>query len=295
MTLFKGLEAIVKQDYPLGAATTYRVGGQAEYFVTPRTEDELRDVLARCDKAGLEVRAFGRGSNILVRDGGVKGVVVQLDPDGFGHITVEEDLIRAGAAAPLVRLVAEAARSGLSGLECLVGIPGSVGGALRMNAGGAFGDIGQVVERVKVMDARGQSFHREREDLAFGYRSSNIAARFILDCELRLVPLAVKTIDKQMKKIWIAKKNSQPMNAASAGCVFKNPRGLAAGLLIDQAGMKGAFEGGALVSRKHANYIIIKDKVAATAADVEALIDRVRKAVEERFKVALELEIQIWG
>ena len=102
-------------------------------------------------------------------------------------------------------------------------------------------------------------------------------------------------IDKQMKKIWIAKKNSQPMNAASAGCVFKNPRGLAAGLLIDQAGMKGAAEGGAVVSRKHANYIIIKDKEAAKAADVQALIDRVRKAVEERFKVTLELEIQIWG
>jgi UDP-N-acetylmuramate dehydrogenase len=191
--------------------------------------------------------------------------------------------------------VAEAARNGLSGIECLVGIPGSVGGAIRMNAGGASGDIGQVVERVKVMDARGQSFHREREDLAFGYRTSNIAARFILETELRLMPLPVRTIDRRMKKIWIVKKNSQPMNAASAGCVFKNTRGLAAGMLIDQAGMKGLGVGGAVVSRKHANYIIIKDKDKARAADIEELIDRVRKAVDERFKVKLELEIQIWG
>jgi UDP-N-acetylmuramate dehydrogenase len=295
MTLFKGLDAIVQKDYPLGAATTYRVGGNAEYFISPRTEDELREVLAQCDKAGLEVRAFGRGSNILVRDGGVRGAVVQLDPEGFGKIEVEEDLVRVGAAMPLGKLVAQAARSGLSGIECLVGIPGSVGGAIRMNAGGAFGDIGQTVERVKVMDARGQSFYREREDLAFAYRTSNIAARFILEAELRLMPLGVKAIDKQMKKIWIAKKNSQPMNAASAGCVFKNPRGLSAGLMIDQADLKGVNVGGAVVSRKHANYIIIKEKESAKAADVEALIDQVRKAVEDRFKVVLELEIQIWG
>jgi UDP-N-acetylmuramate dehydrogenase len=295
MTVFKGLEAIVQQDYPLGAATTYRVGGKADYFVTPRSEDELRDVLQRCDKAGLEVRAFGRGSNILVRDGGVRGAVVQLDPEGFGRIIVEEDLLRAGAAAPLGKVVAEAARHGLSGVECLVGIPGSVGGAIRMNAGGAFGDIGQTTERVKVMDSQGQSFYREREDLAFGYRTSNIAVRFILEGELRLIPHNAKAIEQQMKKIWIAKKNSQPMNAASAGCVFRNPRGVSAGLLIDQTGLKGASVGGALVSRKHANYIVIRDKDKAKAANVEELIDRVRKAVEERFKIALELEIQIWG
>ena len=113
--------------------------------------------------------------------------------------------------------MAEAARSGLSGIECLVGIPGSVGGALRMNSGGAFGDIGQVVERVKVMDKPGPAVHHEREDLVFGYRTSNITDRFILEAELRLVPHQVKAIDRQMKKIWIAKKNSQPMNAASAG------------------------------------------------------------------------------
>ena len=294
MTVFKGLDDIVQRDFPLGRMTTFRVGGPAEYLVRPRTEEELRDVLARCTQEGLEMRVFGRGSNILVKDEGVKGAVIQLDEEAFGRIAIEEDLLRAGAAAPLRKVVAAAARQGLSGVECLVGIPGTVGGGVRMNAGGSFGDIGQTVERVKVMSGDGQTFYREREDMAFGYRTSNISARFVLDVELRLMPDGVKAIKDRIKKIWIIKKNTQPMSAASAGCTFKNPRGLAAGLLIDQAGLKGFSIGGAAVSRKHANYIIVKDPEHTKAADVEALIDHVRKVVKERFDVYLELEIEIW-
>jgi UDP-N-acetylmuramate dehydrogenase len=294
MTIFKGLESIVQRNCPLGQMTTFRVGGPAEYLIRPRTEDEVRDVLARCAKEGLEVRVFGRGSNILVKDEGVKGAVIQLDEEAFGRIAIEEDLLRAGAAATLGRIVAAAARQGLSGVECLVGIPGTVGGAVRMNAGGTFGDIGQTVERVKVMSADGQTFYREREDMAFGYRTSNVSARFILSVELRLMPDSAKAIKDRIKKVWIIKKNTQPMAAASAGCTFKNPRGLAAGLLIDQAGLKGFSIGGAAVSRKHANYVIAKDPGHTKAADVEAVIDHVRKVVKERFDVYLELEIEIW-
>lgn len=294
MTIFKGLESIVQRNYPLGRMTTFRVGGPAEYFLRPRTEDEVRRVLARCAKEGLEVRVFGRGSNILVKDEGVKGAVIQLDEEAFGRIVIEEDLLRAGAAATLGRIVAAAARQGLAGVECLVGIPGTVGGAVRMNAGGTFGDIGQTVERVKVMSADGQTFYREREDMAFGYRTSNVSARFILSVELRLMPDSAKAIKDRIKKVWIIKKNTQPMAAASAGCTFKNPRGLAAGLLIDQAGLKGFAIGGAAVSRKHANYIIAKDPEHTKAADVEAVIQHVRKVVKDRFDVYLELEIEIW-
>jgi UDP-N-acetylmuramate dehydrogenase len=294
MTLFKGLEEIVQRDFPLGKMTTFGVGGQAEYFIQPRSEDELRDVLERCRKAGLEIRVVGRGSNILVRDEGVKGAVIQLDDEPFGRVAFEDDLCRAGAAAPLPKVVGAAARQGLAGIECLVGIPGSVGGAVRMNAGGAFGDIGQTVERVKVMSGDGQTFYREREDLAFGYRRSNIAARFVLEVELRLMPDGIRAIKDRLKKIWIIRKNTQPMSAASAGCIFKNPRQVSAGLLIDQAGLKGTAVGGAVVSRKHANYIVVKDPEQATAADVEALIDLVRKTVNERSQVSLELEIEIW-
>ena len=294
MTTFKGLETIVQRDFPLGPMTTFGIGGKAEYFVRPRTEDELRETIERCAKQKLAVHAIGRGSNVLVGDEGVTGAVIQLDPKAFGVIAIEEDLLRAGAAAPLANVVAEAARNSLSGVECLVGIPGSVGGGVRMNAGGTYGDIGQTVERVKVMDAHGETFHREREDLAFGYRTSNVSARFILEAELRLLADSVSAINKRMKKVWISKKNSQPMSAATAGCAFKNPRGLSAGLLIDQAGLKGTTVGGAAVSRKHANFIIVKDKKKAKASDVLALIEQVRKAVKERFDVYLELEIEIW-
>ncbi len=294
MKIFKGLEAITQEGYSLAPLTTFGVGGPAEYFLRPRTEDELQDVLCRAEAAALPVRALGRGSNILVRDEGVKGAVVQLDPEAFGRIAVEEDLVRAGAAAALQDVVRTAAREGLSGVECLVGIPGSVGGAVRMNAGGAFGDMGQTVERVKVIDVHGNAFWREKDDLAFGYRTSNISARFVLEAELRLMPDDKKAILDRMKKMWIAKRNSQPLNRASAGCVFKNPRGMAAGLLIDEAGLKGATVGGAMVSRKHANYIVVKDKAAVTAADILALIELIQKTVKERADVYLEPEIQIW-
>jgi len=294
MTIFKGLEDIVQKDFPLGPMTTFGVGGKARYFVRPRTDDQLRETIERCAEKKLDVHAIGRGSNVLVRDEGVKGAVIQLDAKAFGRITIEEDLLRAGAAAPLPKMVAEAARHSLSGLECLVGIPGTAGGGVRTNAGGAYGDIGQTVERIRVMDAHGETFYREREDLAFGYRTSNVSARFVLDVELRLLRDSVSAINKRMKKIWIAKKNSQPMSAATAGCVFKNPRGLAAGLLIDQAGLKGTAVGGAAVSRKHANYIVVRDRKKTKAADVLALIELVRKAVKDRFDVYLELEIEVW-
>ena len=294
MKIFKGLEEVVEKDFPLGKMTTFGVGGSAEYFIRPRGEEELADVLARCNKAGIEVRAVGRGSNLLVKDEGVSGAVIQLDRKGFGEISIEADLLRAGAAAPLSAVVRQAARAHLSGVECLVGIPGTVGGGVRMNAGGTFGDIGQTVERVKVMDVHGQAFYRERDDLAFAYRSSNISARFILEAALRLMPDSERAILTQMKKIWIARKNTQPTSAASAGCIFKNSRGMSAGALIDQAGMKGESVKGAVVSRKHANYIVVKDKKKTKAAEVLALIDKVRKAVKERFDVYLELEIQVW-
>jgi UDP-N-acetylmuramate dehydrogenase len=293
MKLFKGFEEIVEKDKPLAPMTTFRMGGPADYLVTPRNEEQLRGVLERVAQTDLPIRVLGNGSNVLIADEGVRAVVVQLCPKGFGGLTVTEDLVRAGASLSLASLVRGAAQALLTGLEPLVGIPGWVGGAVRMNAGGKFGDIGQVVERVKVMDTKGQTFYRERDDLAFGYRTSNISARFILEAELRLTPDTERRISHFMKEVWITKKNSQPMANRSAGCVFKNPRGLSAGALIDQAGLKGAKVGGASVSRKHANYIVAaKD---CTAKDVRDLIDLVRRTVHERTETYLELELEVWA
>ncbi|MDP6380553.1 MAG: UDP-N-acetylmuramate dehydrogenase, partial [Phycisphaerae bacterium] len=226
-------------------------------------------------------------------DDGVKGAVVQLAPQNFRKITIEEDLVRAGAAAMLNKVISAAARAHLGGLGCLVGIPGTVGGAVKMNAGGAFGDIGQSVERVKVMDTYGHTFYRERDGLAFGYRASNISARFILDVELRLAPDTERAIIQRMKQIWIARKNTQPVTYGSAGCIFKNPRGMSAGALIDQSGLKGTKVGKAMVSRKHANYIVVQGR--GKAGHVRELIETIREKVYERFGTYLELEIEVWS
>ncbi|HOI54029.1 MAG TPA: UDP-N-acetylmuramate dehydrogenase [Phycisphaerae bacterium] len=292
MKLFKGFEEIVEKDKPLASLTTFRLGGPADYFIVPQNEDQLRGVLERAAQTDLPIRVLGNGSNVLVSDEGVRGVVIQLSPKGFGGLSVTEALVRAGASLSLAGLVRGAAEAHLSGLEPLVGIPGWVGGAVRMNAGGKFGDIGQVVERVKVMDTKGQSFYRERDDLAFGYRTSNISARFVLEAELRLTADSERRISHLMKEVWITKKNSQPMANRSAGCVFKNPRGLSAGALIDQVGLKGTRVGGASVSRKHANYIVAGKE--CTAKDVRDLIELVRKKVHERTETFLELELEVW-
>jgi len=292
MDIFQGCDEILEKDKPLAPLTTFDIGGPAECFLAPRSEEELKDVLERCAKAELPIHVLGAGSNILVPDEGVKGAVIQLDARGFGGFAVEEDRLRAGASLPLMKLVRGAAEAHLSGAEALVGIPGWVGGAVKMNAGGAFGDIGQTVERVKVMSALGELFYREKDDLAFGYRTSNVSARFILEVDLRLMEDDEKSILKRTKEVWFHKKNTQPVASRSAGCIFRNPRGMSAGALIDQAGLKGAKVGGAAVSRKHANYIVAGQ--ACSARDVRELIDLVRGRVHERFDVYLELEIDIW-
>ena len=161
-----------------------------------------------------------------------------------------------------------------------------------MNAGGAFGDIGNIVESVTVMTDTGEVFTRRREDLAFAYRSTNITSKFILDAELRLVEDDPHRVLKQVKQIWIYKKNTQPLGYGSAGCVFKNPRGLSAGALIDRAGLKGKAVGGAHVSYKHANFILADN--GSTASDVLKLINIIRETVYKKHEVYLELELEVW-
>jgi UDP-N-acetylmuramate dehydrogenase len=181
---------------------------------------------------------------------------------------------------------------GLSGVESLTGIPGSLGGAVRMNAGSRFGDIGAAVEAVTLMDIHGNVYEKRKPELIFDYRSANIRARFILNAQLRLVEADPERIMRTVKESWIYKKNSQPLNTRNCGCVFKNPPGASAGALIDRAGLKGLQVGGAVVSDKHANFIVAKD--GCTSRDVLRLIDTIKQKVREQFDVELELEIEVW-
>jgi UDP-N-acetylmuramate dehydrogenase len=180
----------------------------------------------------------------------------------------------------------------LGGIEALTGIPGSIGGAVRMNAGGNFGDIGASIDTVTLMDDEGNLFERSKPDLVFDYRRVNISARMILAARMELTEAEPEAILRTVKEIWIYKKNSQPLNTRNAGCVFKNPRGLSAGAMIDRSGLKGAQVGGSKVSDKHANFIIAEE--GCTSQDVLDLIELVKKRVREEFGIELELELEIW-
>ena len=192
----------------------------------------------------------------------------------------------------LSTLIAESVRSGLAGLETLAGIPGTVGGALHGNAGGRGGDIGQFVSSVVVLTASGEQFTRAEDELSFGYRTSSINELAILEGSFQLQPDDPDEIARRLRKLWIMKKATQPLSFQSAGCIFKNPRGISAGALVEQAGLKGTRVGDAEISDRHANFIVAYE--GAKSADVLQLIDIARSKVSEQFGVDLEIEIEIW-
>ena len=213
----------------------------------------------------------------------------------FAEVAVVPGGARAGAGADMMRLALRCVREGLSGLEGVTGVPGSVGGCIRMNAGGAFGNIGSAVQRVTLMSEDGEVFERPREELLFSYKETNITAPFILAAELRLSEDDPHRVLKEVKQIWIHKKNTQPLGERSAGCVFRNPQepGVpSAGALVDRCGLKGRRIGGARVSEKHANFILADD--GARASDVLKLISLIQETVYKSFKVYLQLEIEVW-
>ena len=283
---------IIRRDVPLAELTWLKVGGAAEYFVEPRTVDELVSVVRCCHENDLGLRVLGEGSNLLVRDEGVSGVVLRLAGEEFRQVSVDGTRVTAGGAAALSQVIAQSVRSGLVGLETVVGIPGTVGAALQGNAGGRSGDIGQTVQSVTVLTGTGEQFIRSEDELSFAYRQSSINELLVLECTFQLAEGEVEETLRRMRKLWIMKKATQPMAHQSAGCIFKNPRGISAGMLIEQAGLKGEQIKGARISDRHANFIVTES--GATASDVLDLIDHTRDQVAEQFGVDLELEIRIW-
>ncbi len=292
MKLFAGLDQIVKRDESLAQHCWLGIGGSARYFITPRSREELADVVKRCRENDLTVKVLGQGANILVLSDRLDAAVIHLGADCFTSIEIHHNRLTVAAGADLPRLLRHCIRAGLSGLECLVGIPGTIGGAVRMNAGGSFGDIGAAISSVEVMDGAGRIYHRPKDELVFGYRRTNIAAKFILQACFELEADEPQRVLRQAKQMWIYKKNTQPLANKSAGCVFRNPRGLSAGALVDQVALKGKRIGGAMISPVHANFIVV-DK-PAKASHVQQLITLMRQKVQEKFEIQLELELEIW-
>ena len=292
MNIFKGLENIVETDYPLSKCTWYGLGGPADYLIKPANVEQLKEVVQRCNDSSVAIRVLGYGSNLLIGDKGVRAAVIQLKAKDFTRTEYNGEQITIGAGAELSKLVLACIKKGLSGLEALTGIPGSIGGAVRMNAGGNFGDIGAAVETVTLMDKTGKIFEKSKPELIFDYRRTNITAKFIIAATLSLTEADPEQIMRTVKEIWIYKKNNQPLNTKNSGCIFKNPRGVSAGALIDRAGLKGLQVGGAAVSEKHANFITAQK--GCKSRDVMRLIDMIKEKVSKKFDTELELEIEIW-
>ncbi len=283
-------------DVPLGPLTWYGVGGRARVIAHPSSIAQLSALVMQCRQCNWPMYVLGDGANLLVRDCGVEGVVVQLDDPAFRQVTIDGDRVTVGSGADLMKLVLQLAREGLAGLEVVAGVPGTVGGAVKMNAGGAYGEIGAFVCRVQVMADNGHVYYRDRDDLEFSYRTSNISAPFILEVQFELDREQPERLMRRVKEIFFYKRSTQPLAQHSAGCAFKNPTkdiSLTAGQLIDRAGLKGYTLGGAKVSDQHANFIIVEPE-SARADDIAAIIAHIQKVVDERFGVELQREVVIW-
>jgi UDP-N-acetylenolpyruvoylglucosamine reductase len=285
--------AVIKVNEGLARRTTLRVGGPADIYLEPASEDDLAVALAFCGRNGLPVFVLGRGSNLLVRDKGFRGVVICLAQPAFSRIEVSGDRLRCGAGAKLKTVAVEAKRNGISGLEFFEGIPGTIGGALRMNAGAMGGATFDVVETLRLMDYSGQVQEQPARELRVEYRSCPALARLIaLGAVLRGQAALRPAIEKRMNEFSQKRWASQPA-APSAGCMFKNPPSIPAGRLIDELGLKGTRVGGAFVSAEHGNFIV--NDGTATASDVLAVIEQIKARARKERGIELETEVEIIG
>ncbi len=292
MVALADFEEIVKREEPLAPYTHLKLGGPAEALVQPRSREELSAVVRRCFAERVPLRVLGSGCNLLVRDEGVRGVVLRLSEPAFTSVRVEGKRVHGGTGAAVSALISAAARHNLAGLETLVGLPGTVGGALRTNAGDRSGEISQFVRSVVVLDGRGGIQVRERDEIQFGERASNLDDPVLLEVEFALEEDAPDAILKRMRKAWIQRKAAQPLSFQASARMFKNPRGLVAAALVEQAGLARTRVGGAEVSDRDADYVVVHP--GASSRDVLRLIELVGTRVRERFGVDLECEIAVW-
>lgn len=281
-------------DEPMSRHTTFRVGGPADFFVTPKTKEDVRDVIRVCKEVGMPYYIIGNGSNLLVSDAGYRGVIVQIYKE-MNEVKVEGDLVKAQAGALLSGIAAKALGAELSGFEFASGIPGTIGGACVMNAGAYGGEMKDVLESVTVLTGEGKIIELGRNELELGYRTSVIAKKgyIVLGAVLKLERGDGEKIKTYMDELKEKRVTKQPLEYPSAGSTFKRPEGYFAGKLIEDAGLRGFQVGGAQVSEKHCGFVINRDH--ATAADIMELMRQVQIRVKENSGVDLEPEVKRLG
>ena len=280
-------------EEPLSKHNYFGIGGNAAAYFEVSTIDELAYVARLKKRRNVPVAIIGRGSNLLVSDGGYPGIVIRLIGE-FNRLEFNENCVEVGAGVSLPRLSKTAASHGLSGVEFALGIPGSVGGALIMNAGAWGSSFGDLVECVQVMTDEGELLDLSRDDAQFSYRHSGLKPYFcVTGATLTLSPGDAEEVDNLMQDLYNQKITSQPFAEENAGCMFKNPPGHSAGKLIDECGLKGYRIGGAEVSKIHGNFILNLDN--ATAQDVLSLVQHIQNHVKRERGIDLDMEVQLLG
>jgi UDP-N-acetylmuramate dehydrogenase len=286
------ISEMFRYNVPLQKYTSFRTGGAAEIFVEPLGTSELKKVLQFCKDEQKKVFIFGKGTNLLVNDNGVKGVVIHLGGINFKNVERDGRYVLSGAGVNLSKLIRTVALSGFAGLEVLAGIPGTVGGAVMMNAGGKYGVISDTISSLTTMTFDGNIFKHMRGDVEFEYRGCNLSEQIVVEVEFQLNESKIEVVLEKMDEIYNEKQESQPLGTFNAGSIFKNTPQYKAAELIDKANLKGLKVGGAIVSEKHANFIVNTGN--ATSTDILELIKIIKETIKKKYNVSLEEEIHIW-
>ena len=302
-TIYGDLDVEVELNAPIGADSWFATGGTADTLVHPANPEVLAEIMRRCRRTETPLRVLGDGANLLVSDQGVDGIVVKLDADAFSKVSFNAEgelyLLEAGAGVKMSALIKDAERRGLAGLAHMAGIPASVGGAIRMNAGGRYGAIGDTIHSVRCLARNGETRVYLGEELRFEYRSTNIPDPVILSAVFNVEQQDPLKLRKQLIEIYTYKKSTQPLGDKSAGCMFRNPidpdtgERVSAGAIIDRCGLKGLRVGSAEVSTLHANFIAI-DR-GGRADDAIELSRLVAQRVKEERGITIEREVVIWN
>jgi UDP-N-acetylmuramate dehydrogenase len=280
----------VRRQEPLAPRTQLRLGGPAQFYLEPTSIEQLAAILRRCHNSITPVRVLGSGTNLLVRDEGVSGLVLALNQPPFTAVEVRGRFVHAGGGAPLSAVIAAAAQRSLAGLEALVGIPGTIGGALRCNAGSKAGSAYQYLKRIEALDLRGQAVTFAADDLSPDLLAGEDL--LVVRAEFELDPDDPADILKRLRKLWIHRKSQQPFSYQRCARLFKRPGNLDVEQMLEQAGVHELRVGGASLSERNLNYCIVEE--GATARDVLSLIDQIKKAVAEKLGHQLTTYLTIW-
>jgi len=301
--LFSDLDVQVQADAPLGPLTWFGIGGRADALVNPRSPEALAELLRRCLHNQIRVRVLGSGANLLVDDAGVEGVVISLTDPSFASLEVNTEggieLMKVGAGHDLMKLVTECTRRGLTGIEGMTGIPAQIGGALAMNAGGRYGEIGDAVHAVAIVRPDGELRVYAKSELNFAYRHATLPDGVIAWATFSMREENPVVVRARVHEYMAYKRSVQPMSNCAAGCMFKNPvdpaqnQRVSAGKLIDEAGLKGHRVGKAFISDRHANFFTCEP--GARTNDLRELVQLAKRVVFDRTGLALETEVVFWS